>query len=415
VAERAEDRTQLTEPDTGYEEPREQWPEETGDAGKSKARSYFRQHPRAKWVVLAVLILLIVGGILAWRYYAVRESTDDAQVDAHIVPVSSRIAGTVVKVNVENNTFVNAGTVLVELDKTDYQVAFERAKADYADAEANAVAAQRGLPITTTTTSSQLSSSQASLAAARQQVEAAQARLREAQANYTKVSADLKRMQQLVQRDEVSRQQYDAAVAGEQAAAATVDSARAAVATAQSREAEARAGVATAETAPQQIRVTKAKVDAALAAAQRAKAILDQAQLNLEYTTITAPVTGIVDRRSVEPGQVVQPGQPLFALVDLSDVWVTANFKETQLKDMKVGDPAEIKVDAYDRTYRGHVDSIGGATGARFSLLPPENATGNYVKVVQRVPVRVFFEKGENPGQRLRPGMSVVVTVKTNH
>lgn len=395
------------------EEAREPWPEETEEvSGRHRAKSYFRQHPGTKWFFLLLFLAAVVGGILIWRYYSARETTDDAQVDAHIAPVSARVSGTVVKVNVDDNQFVKAGTVLVQLDPKDYQVALQRAQAELADAQASERAARTTVPITSTSTRSAVEMTQANLAASQKQVAAANARLREADANHTKAAQDLERMRQLVAKDEVSRQQYDTAVAAEQAARAAVDAASAAVATAQSQVAQAQAQVRQAETAPEQVAVTQARAGAALASVGKSQAAVAQAQLNLQYTTIVAPFDGIVSKRNVEPGQVVQAGQPLMSLVDLSDVWATVNFKETQLEHMKVGQPATIHVDAYGRDYKGHVDSIGGGTGARFSLLPPENATGNYVKVVQRVPVKVVFEPGQDISA-LRPGMSVNVTVKT--
>jgi membrane fusion protein (multidrug efflux system) len=363
--------------------------------------------------VLAILIILIVLGYAVWSYYASRESTDDAQIDGHIVPISARVGGTVEKVNVDDNQYVEAGTVLVQLDPTDYQVAVARARAELQDATATLQAARTGVPLTHTTTTSTLSNAQASLNAAQQEVTASQARLREAEAQYKLAADDVRRFAQLVRKDEIPQQRYDTAVTAEQQAAATVDAARAAVANAQSHVAQAEAMVRGAETAPQQLAITRAKAGAAQANVARLQATLQQAELNLQYTVIRAPVTGIVSKKTVEPGEVIQPGQPVLALVNLEDVWVTANFKETQLKNMRPGQPAEIEVDAYGRTYKGHVDSIGGATGARFSLLPPENATGNYVKVVQRVPVKIVFEKGQDPQHLLRPGMSVVPTVIT--
>ncbi|HEX2458133.1 MAG TPA: HlyD family secretion protein, partial [Vicinamibacterales bacterium] len=193
------------------------------------------------------------------------------------------------------------------------------------------------------------------------------------------------------------------------------------IAAAQARAAQARAtvtraqaGVQAAKTAPEQVQVTKSRADAADARVKQAQAALAQAQLNLERTVVKAPSTGVVSRKSVEPGQVVQPGQPLLALVTLGDVWVVANFKETQLKNMRVGQRATVDVDALGgREFSGHVDSIAAATGAKFSLLPPENATGNYVKVVQRVPVKIVFDAGQDPEHLLRPGMSVAPTVFT--
>jgi membrane fusion protein (multidrug efflux system) len=218
-------------------------------------------------------------------------------------------------------------------------------------------------------------------------------------------------MEQLVEKDEVSRQQFDAAVAAAAAARATLDAASSAVASAESRVAQARAQAEMAHTVPEQVKVTRARAGGAIAEVQRAQAALEQAQLNLQYTRIVAPVTGVLNKRNVEPGQVVQAGQPLFSIVNLDDIWATANFKETQLKYMQPGQKAEVKVDAYGRTYKGTVESIAGASGARFSLLPPENATGNYVKVVQRIPVRIRIDKGQDPNHALRPGMSVVPTV----
>ncbi|MGZ4811858.1 MAG: HlyD family secretion protein [Terriglobales bacterium] len=393
------------------EEAREPFPEEAEEpSARRRARSYFQQHPAAKWVLLLFFAALIIGGILVWRYYAARESTDDAQVDAHIAPISARVGGTVIKVNVDDNMRVKTGDVLVQLDPKDYQVAVAQAKANLADAIAGHRAARTTIPITHTSTSSSLDMARANLGASEKEVNAAQARLREAEANYTKAAQDLERMRQLVAKDEVSRQQYDTAVAAEQSARATVDVARAAVATAISHVTQAEAQVRGAQTAPQQVAVTEARAGAAGANVEQRQAQVDQALLNLEYTTIKAPVDGIVSKRNVEPGQVVQPGQPLMSLVNLGDIWVTANYKETQLEKMRVGQKATIHVDAFSRDYQGHVDSIGGGTGARFSLLPPENATGNYVKVVQRIPVKIVFESGQDLGG-LRPGMSVTTTV----
>jgi len=303
--------------------------------------------------------------------------------------------------------------VLVQLDPKDYQVAVARAEAELADVEASARAAQSSIPISNITTSSQLANAQAATIAAQREVEAARARLREAESNNQKVQKDLQRAKLLISKDEISRQQYDSIIASADAARASVESAQANVAVAESHVVQAQAGVRSAQTAPEQVNVTKARFGSATAAVQKAMAALEQAKLNLAYTTVKAPADGIVSKRSVEVGQVVQPGQPAAALVDLSDIYVTANFKETQLKGMRPGQPAKIHVDAYDRDFNGHVDSIGGATGARFSLLPPENATGNYVKVVQRIPVKISIDKGEDPQHILRPGMSVVPTVYT--
>jgi membrane fusion protein (multidrug efflux system) len=397
---------------------------------------------RARWALPGVAVVLAAAGYFVWQYYSVRESTDDAQVDAHITPISARVGGTVVTVNVAENQYVNADTVLVRLDPRDYEVALQRAQADVAAARSTALAAQTGVPITSIATASRLATAQANVQAARAalaaaqkevnvaaaQLSSAQARLREAQAKNVWAQGDLGRMKQLIAKDEISRQQYDAALAAADQARAAVDSAQAAVAqaeqgvpvaeshVAQARAAlaQAQAGVEAAQTAPQEIAVTRAQFSSAEARVRQFQASLAQAQLNLEYTTVKAPVSGIVSKKSVEPGQIVQPGQPLLAIVPLDDIWVTANFKETQLNRMRPGQPALIAVDAYGgRNYNGRVESIAAATGARFSLLPPENASGNYVKVVQRVPVKILLEKGQYPQRLLRPGMSVNVTVIT--
>lgn len=399
-----------------------------------------RRRRRRRLVIGAVLIVA-VAMVVVWWHFSGRESTDDAQVDGHIVPIAARVGGTVRAVKVEDNQVVEAGTVLVEIDPTDYEVALRRAEADYADAQAALAAAQAGIPITTTTTASQVSSASANVdrahagaeaasrdvEAARARLNAAQARLKEATANATRTGRDLERMKQLIAKDEVSQQQYDAAVAAADAARAGVESAQAAIAEAnqaismaESRRVQAggalqqaEADLRTAHTGPEQLTVTKARAQSAEARVRQAKAVLDQAQLNMGYTTVKAPVAGRVSKKSVETGQVIQPGQPLLALVPLENIWITANFKETQLTKMRPGQRVSISVDAYGRTYGGHVDSIAAATGARFSLLPPENATGNYVKVVQRVPVKIVLDKGQDPEHLLRPGMSVVPTVYT--
>ncbi|MGE5358118.1 MAG: HlyD family efflux transporter periplasmic adaptor subunit [Bacteroidales bacterium] len=397
--------------------------------------------PRARMILLAVAVLIVIGGVIAWRYFAIRETTDDAQIDGHITPISARVGGTVMSVRVDDNEFVKAGAVLVEIDPRDYHVALQRAEAEFADAQANLQAAQVGVPITTTTTTGQVSTAganveraQAGLQAATGNVDAAKARLvtaqarqREAVANATRAARDLERMKQLIAKEEISQQQYDAAVAAADQSRAAVEAAQSAVVEAQQGVqvaesqrvqatgalTEAEADLRTARTGPQQVQASQARAAGAQARVQQAQAVLEQARLNLQYTSIVAPTDGIVSKKSVEVGQVVQPGQALLAVVPLEDIWVTANFKETQLRDMRVGQVAQVSVDAYGHTYHARVQSIAAATGARFSLLPPENATGNYVKVVQRVPVKITFDKGQDPNHLLRPGMSVVVTVFT--
>ncbi|MGB2607315.1 MAG: HlyD family secretion protein [Candidatus Sulfotelmatobacter sp.] len=371
-------------------------------------------------VVIAVVVLLVVG-FFVYRYVSSYESTDDAEVDGHINSISPRISGHVIKLNVNDNQYVQAGTVLVEIDPTDYQVAYEKAKAEFEDAQATAAAAGVNVPITDVSTSSQVSSTEADvasaragIAAAKQQFDAAKAQLLQAQANNVKAQNDLVRYKQLVDKQEISQQQYDQAVAAAAADAAAVESARYTADAAQSQVTEAQgklvqaeANYRNAQTAPRQMQVIRSRAASAEAQALQKKADLDQAQLNLLYTKIIAPVTGVVSDRTVEVGQNVAPGQELMKVIPLNDVWITANYKETQLREMKVGQPVTVEVDASGRSYKGKVDSIAGASGARFSLLPPENATGNYVKVVQRIPVKIVLDPGENKDQSLRPGMSV--------
>ena len=396
------------------------------------------QQPRVRLILGAVLILALGAGVWAWSTSG-RENTDDAQVDAHVTQMAARVGGTVTRVAVDDNQLVEAGALLVQLDPADYQVAVDKARAELADAEANAVAAQSSVPITSTTAASNVttarggitqaqsgvSASEKEIEAARARLVSAQARLRETEANATKSARDVERLRGLLAKDEVSQQMFDATTATAEAQKATVDAARSQVAEAeagirvaesklaQSRagEDQARAEMQTAQTGPSQVAAIKARASAAEARAQQMRAALAQAELNLQYLTVKAPVRGIVSKKGINPGQVVQAGQPLLAIVQIDDVWVTANFKETQLKDMRQGQRAVIAVDAYGREYTGKVDSIAGATGARFSLLPPENATGNFVKVVQRVPVKIVLDPGQDKEHLLRPGMSVTPTV----
>jgi membrane fusion protein (multidrug efflux system) len=362
--------------------------------------------------LLAVVALIVLAGVFAaWSYYSVRESTDDAQIDGHVDPTSARVSGTVLRVLHEANDVVAAGDLLVELDPKDYEIAVQRAEADLKDAEANASAARASVPLTATSSSGQLAAANAGITASEREVDSANAKMRDAQAAYEKAVADLKRYTQLVERDEISRQQYDAAVATEKSAKATLDAARANVATMVDRTTQAKAQAQSVRTVPEQVQVTRAHSGSASAEVDKARAALAQAQLNLQYTKIYAPAAGVLSQRNAEPGQVVQAGQPLFSLVNTDDLWVTANFKETQLKKMHPGQKVQFRVDAYGRDYTGVVESVSGATGARFSLLPPENATGNYVKVVQRMPVRIRIDKGQDSGHQLRPGMSVEPTV----
>ena len=384
-------------------------------------RTRARNNPHLRLYLILGSIALLVVGIFLWRYFTSYESTDDAQIDGHVNSVSPRIAGNIIHLNVEDNQVVQAGTVIAEIDPADYQIAVQKAQADYNDAKATADAATVNVPITSVSTSSQLSSADADVINARatikwsrQQEEAAKANQVQAEANNLKAQNDLARYKQLVQKEEISQQQYDQAVAAAAASAAGVEAARAQaeaanqqVTQAEAKLAQAEANQRSASTAPKQIAAIQARADSAVAAALRKKADLDQANLNLQYTRILAPVPGIVSGRTVEIGLNVQPGQELLKIIPLEDLWVTANFKETQLRNMAPGQKVTIYVDATDKDYKGHVDSVSGASGSRFSLLPPENATGNYVKVVQRIPVKIVFEPGETKDHKLRPGMSV--------
>jgi membrane fusion protein, multidrug efflux system len=389
-------------------------------SGDRRTRRMARTSSRMRWIAAIVLMLLVVGGIWLWRYMGSYESTDDAQVDGHLSPVSARVSGYVTQVDVNDNQYVKKGQVLVQIDPRDYQVAVERAEAELADAEATARALGLNVPVTSVGTITQVSSAeaevdaaQASVAAARHQADAARAQLQQAEADDARAQADLERYGTLVRKNEVSQQIYDHAVATAKATAASVEAARAAlsaaqqaVKVAQGRLAQAQATLRYSHTGPQQVAATRARAQSALAVVQQKRAALDQAKLNLQYCTVVAPITGVVSK-NVEVGMNVQPGQPLLTIADLDDVWITANFKETQLADMHPGQRVTISVDAYARDYDGRVNSIAGASGSRFSLLPPENATGNYVKVVQRIPVKIVLDPGQNKDHRLRLGMSV--------
>ena len=391
---------------------------------KAAPRTYRAPRRRRNIVILVVAVVLVIGGIFLWRYLSSYESTDDAQADVHLYPVSARVSGYVVKVNVEDNQWVEKGTVLVEIDPTDYQVALAQAQANLENAQATAESLNITVPITSVNTASQLSftasditNADAGISAAQRQLSAAHSQLEEAQANDVKAQDDLRRYKLLVDKKEVAEQVYDSALAAAKSSTAAVAAAQANesaaqqfVRQAQSRMGQAQANHQYAETGPQQVSSTKARVRAAIADVEEKRAALQQAQLNLQYTRIVAPVTGEVNK-SVVVGLNVQPGQQLLTVVPLDEVWVTANFKETQLRRMKVGQKTEIHVDSTGKTLKGHVDSIGGATGPLFSLLPPENATGNYVKIVQRIPVKIVLEQGENRNRQLRPGMNVVPDV----
>src|SRR5499427_2188720 len=364
-----------------------------------------RRKRRRNLVILITAVVVIVAGLLLWRHLSSYESTDDAQADVHLYPVSARISGYVIRVNVNDNQWVNQGDVLVEIDPTDYQVALAQAKANLANAEATARSLNITVPITSVNTTSQLQftasgveDARAAIAAAEKQLAAAHEQVEAAQANDIKAQDDLRRYKLLVDKREVSQQIYDQALATAKSSTASVAATQASesaaqqfVQQAQSRLTQATANHAYALTGPQQVSSTKARVQAAIADVQQKQALLQQAELNLQYSKVIAPVGGEVTK-TVVVGLNVEPGQQLLTIVPLDEVWVTANFKETQLKHMKVGQKADIHVDSSGATLHGHVDSIAGATGPSFSLLPPENATGNYVKIVQRIPVKIVLE-----------------------
>jgi membrane fusion protein, multidrug efflux system len=379
-------------------------------------------------LILVVVGVLVVAAVVMWWRSTYSEDTDDAQINGHLIQISARIAGQVVQVNVEENEKVQKGQLIAELDPSDYEVAVENAQAALESAKANAAAAEVNVPITSVNTGSSLSSAnadvtgaQAGISQAVQQLDAAKARVAQAEANNTKAQSDLARYTPLVEKDVISKQQFDAAVAAADADKAALADAEAsqkaasdAVRVAREREKQAQAQVKYAETGPQQVAAQSARAKQAQAQVAQAQAQLDQAKLNLSYTKIYAPEDGIITRKSVEIDQNVSVGQNLTTLVSLNDLWVTANFKETQLRHMRAGQEAEIHVDATGKDYKGRVTQIGGATGSVLSLFPPENATGNYVKVVQRVPVRIDFTdlKDEDAHHLLRPGLSVEPKVR---
>jgi membrane fusion protein (multidrug efflux system) len=410
------------------------------DQSLTETPTGFRGTRRARWLVGGALLVALVV-VAAWVHLSGRETTDDAQIDGHIAPIAAKVGGMVGRVLVQDNQQVHTGDLLVEIDPRDLQVALDRAEADLAEARATAAAARSGVSVNTSMAASQLTGARAEeqnatagvdlagrdIEASQAKLASAEARQREAESTLTRASKDKARLEALVAKDEVSRQQFDLVVATEQAAHAAVDSARAAVVEAQkaidiaqSRKAQAEgkltqasSSLTAASTMPAQVKAIEARASSTDARMAQQEAVVAQARLNLAYASVRAPVAGLVSRKSVEVGQIVQPGQPLMAVVSLDQVWVTANFKETQLAGIRPSQTAGIKVDAYGRTFQGTVDSIAAATGARFSLLPPENASGNFVKVVQRIPVKIAINRDQDPEHLLRPGMSVEVTVYT--
>lgn len=405
----------MAEQNTEQTRPTEEQPEITGG------------HSRRRFIIIGVVAVLVVGALLFWWHSTYYEDTDDASVDGHLVQISSRISGHVLDVKVDQNQYVDAGTLLVQFDPSDYQTAVNQAEATLEAAEASYEAARVNVPVIHINTGSNLNNANADVASAtstvaqsERQLQAAQARVTAAKANYTKAKLDLDRYTPLVEKDIISKQQYDAAVAAASSSEASVNEAEAnliaaqdAVRIARDRVVEAQSSLKYAQTGPQQVAIQRAKADQAAAQVDQARAQLAQAKLNLSYCQIFAPVAGIITTKNVEKGQNVGVGQALMTLVDLDNIWITANFKETQLRGMKVGQLVTIHVDAYDRDYDGKITQVGGATGSMLSLFPPENATGNYVKVVQRIPVRIDLTRpNEDKDHSLRPGMSVEPKVR---
>ena len=393
-------------------------------------------------VVLGGSVLLLTAGALYW-YFHNRETTDDAQVDGHITPIAAKVYGRVSQVLVDDNQAVKAGQVLVKIDPRDYQAAVDQAKAALAVAESEARSAGVDVPRTRENVASGNSSADAQYLGALADVARAQATYEQAQtadlawaeanieksrANAQLALADLARYTPLMEKGEISKQQYDAAKANADATASalkadqerlaqakrSVEVSKAQLDAAKARVAQAQAGVAAAKADLKQVSIKSAEAQSKIAKVEQARASLAAAELNLSYTEVVAPIDGVATHKTVELGQIVQAGQGLMTVVPLQSVWVTANFKETQLRAMKPGQPARVKVDTYGKTFSGHVDSIAGATGAVLSLLPPENATGNYVKVVQRIPVKIILDPIPQEKAVLRPGMNVEATVVTD-
>ena len=402
-----------------------------------------RPRPRSKalFVVLGGGVILALVALGFWLHLRYRVSTDDAQVDGHIVPISSKVFGSVLEVLVRDNQHVKAGDVLVRIDPRDFQAKADQQKAALELAQSQALAARVTIPLTRETTTSGTSSVSAALASAQAQatqatlaaeqaatseLSYARSNLAAAQANNERAQADLARMRPLVAKAEISSQQFDSYLAAARVAEAQLKAAqdrvesarqmaansRAAAQAAQARVEQVQAELVQSKANQQQVQVSSAQAASAAAKVQEARANLEAAELNVSYTTIVASMDGVVTKKSVEVGQIIQPGQGLMTIIPLHDVWVTANFKETQLAAVHPGQKAEVHVDMYGRTIEGKVDSIAGGTGARLSLLPPENATGNFVKVVQRIPVKIVFDSLP-PGVVLRPGMNVDATIIT--
>jgi len=374
--------------------------------------------------ILGVLILIGAAGF--WIYSRTYESTDDAQVDGHLNGVTARIDGVIKAVYVEENQTIQVGQLVAEMDSRDYQVALEQAQAQFLKAQADLRAENPNIPIiqsssrtNISTSQSEVSNAEAAVAVAERDQAAALSHLQEAEANNAKAQSDVGRYKALVDKEEVSRSQYDQVVATAKALAAAVDSSRSSAEAAQKVVEQRRAQLDQTRTrleqanvdAPNQIAISKATLQSHQADVQAMKAAVDRAQLDLSYCRIVSPVAGVVSKRTVDVGEHVSKGQRLVTVADLGDLWVTANFKESQLRKMHTQQSVRISVDAFGQDFDGYIEAMPGATGSITSLLPPENATGNYVKVVKRLPVRIRFKPGQPGLDRLRPGMSVVPKV----
>jgi len=375
----------------------------------------------------AVVVLILIGAGFWWWQSEGYESTDDAQVDSHLNPISARVTGTIQKVYVEDNQRVEAGAPLVDLDTKDYEVTRAQLQAQYDEAVAQLRGEQPNLSITLTsnntdaaTANAEVTTAQAALAAAEHDYGSADSQLAQAEANNARAQSDLRRYQELIDKHEVAQSEYDQYSAAAKAQAATVaaqkESAAAAAKTVEQRRAQMTEQqfklAQTVQNAPRQVLIRQANIQARSANLESIKAEMMQNELNIGYCHLVAPVSGLVSQRSGELGARISSGQQLMMLVQTGDVWVTANFKETQLKKMRRGQPVTIKVDSLDKTFKGEVESMPAATGDRTSALPPENATGNFVKIVQRLPVRIKFLANQEGLQDLRPGMSVEPEVR---
>jgi membrane fusion protein (multidrug efflux system) len=413
---------------TQQEEKQEETQEERQDVVSTSSEEGNPKPGRSRrWAILLTLVLIVGGAVAWWLHSRGFETTDDAQIEGHLDSISSRISGTVTYINpqVENNRLVEAGTLLLELDPRDFEADLEHAKADLETRKAETHSAQVNIPIIDASAFSQLRFAEAAKEQAIASVDAAQADLAAAQQRvqrdetiYNRAERDRVRYQSLVEKHEISRSDYDARETDATSASHALEADRAAVDSEMQKIAEARslvvqrqAQIESARTAPNQVINARARSQSAAGQVDLAKAGLHTAALNLSYTKIYAPVSGVIGRKTVELGHRVQPGQGLLIIVPLDDIWVTANFKETQMKTMRPGQTVSIHVDTFDREYKGTIENLPGAAGPLFSLFPPENASGNYVKVVQRFPVRMRFDKNQDPQHLLRPGMSVEPTV----